>query len=191
MALTFDDGPDKAHTPRILDVLKAKQVRATFFVVGTHATRNPDVVRRIHREGHEIGNHSWNHANFTKLSPAAITRQVVDTQVAVMNAGVPAPQWFRPPYGAMNPAVKAHVNMPLALWNVDPEDWGKKDKQAIKDHVISHAGRGRIVDMHDMHAPTAEALPLIIDELSPHYQLVTVSELFNAAPGIRGEFYGR
>jgi peptidoglycan-N-acetylglucosamine deacetylase len=191
MALTFDDGPDRAYTPKVLDILAAKKAKATFFLLGTKAAAHPDIVRRIHLEGHEIGNHSWNHPNLTKLSVAQIRDQVLLTQNAIVAAGVPAPQWFRPPYGAMNPQVRAHVPMAIGLWNVDPEDWDKKDKHAIKDHINAHAGPGRIVDLHDMHGPTAEALPIIIDDLSGHYKLVTMSELFNAQHGQRGEFYGR
>ncbi len=191
MALTFDDGPDPRYTPKVLDILAQHKTHATFFLVGTRAAAHPDIVRRIHQEGHEIGNHSWDHANLTRLSAGEIRDQVSRTQAAIIAAGVPAPRWFRPPYGAVNAQVRAHVPLALALWNVDPEDWGKKNHHLIKDHINAHAGRGRIVDLHDMHGPTVEALPIIIQDLSGQYKLVTMSQLFGDQTGHRGEFYGR
>ncbi len=191
LALTFDDGPDPVNTPRLLDLLRDRQVRATFFVVGANAAAHPDIVRRMYSEGHEVGNHSWVHPNLTKLDPAQIDDQVVRTQFAVMAAGVPAPRWFRPPYGAMNDQVRAHVPMALALWNIDPEDWGAKDPGQVVERILARAGPGRVVDLHDMHRLTVDAMPAVIDALKPHYTLVTMSELFDTEPGQRGEFYGR
>ena len=191
LALTFDDGPDTVNTPRVLDVLKSRGVKATFFVVGINAAAHPDTVRRMHQEGHEVSNHSWNHADFTTLTPAQIREQIISTQIAVMSAGVPAPRWFRPPYGAMNPQVRAHVPLALALWNVDPEDWGNKDPKVVAEKILAHTGPGRVVDLHDMHAVTAEAIPIVIDTLRPNYHFVTMSDLFDATAGQRGEYYGR
>lgn len=191
IALTFDDGPSAKNTGRVLDVLASKRARVTFFVVGNHAARHPDIVRRMHQDGHEVGNHSWSHANLAKLTLPQIEEQILSTQNAVVKAGVPAPVWLRPPYGAVSQSVRAHVPLAIALWNIDPEDWHKKDPAAIKDAVLANAGRGRVVLLHDTHAPTAEALPALIDELRAHYNLVTMSELFSVGPGSRGEFYGR
>lgn len=191
MALTFDDGPNSSVTPRILDILAQQQVRATFFVVGQHVEGREHLLRRMHTEGHEVGNHSWNHPMFTKLSPADMEVQVRMAQRAIMAAGVPAPNLFRPPYGAVDPTVMGHTDMTVVRWNVDPADWYVRDAQKVKDHIVAYARPGGIVLLHDAHATTADALELAIRELKPHYRFVTVSQLLNVTPGDRGLYFGR
>lgn len=191
LALTFDDGPDPAVTPHILDQLKQQHVRATFFLIGNRAARFPGVVRQIYEAGDEIGSHSWNHPDLTKLSPAQVEAQVSLAQGAIIAAGVPAPYTFRPPYGALNAMVRAHIPLAIAMWNIDPEDWNTKDPKQISDRIIAQARPGGVIDLHDIHQPTADALSAALPNLKSRFQLVTFSQLFNLAPGERGEFYGR
>jgi peptidoglycan/xylan/chitin deacetylase (PgdA/CDA1 family) len=191
LALTFDDGPNAVVTPQILSALEHVHARATFFVVGSRVPGNEAILRRMYAGGNEIGNHSWSHADLTKLPPDQIREQVGRTQLAVMNAGLPAPRLFRPPYGSVNATVRSQVPLTLALWNVDPEDWKTNDPNQIIARIEASAAPGRVIDLHDIHAPTAQALPVLLDKLHTQYQLVTMSELFNLNPGQRGEYFGR
>ena len=191
LALTFDDGPSPTVTPRVLDILAKHNVHSTFFVIGLHVPGNEELLRRMHREGHEIGNHSWGHKDMTSMNSTQIRQEVYGTQAAVIAAGVPAPRLFRPPYGAINQVVRANVPLTIALWNIDPEDWHNKTPQQIIDHVEAHARPGAVVDMHDIYPQSADALDPLLTNLQQRYQLVTVSQLFNLAPGQPGMFYGR
>ena len=189
--VSFDDGPNPITTPQILDILKAYQVHANFFVVGSRAATMPGILQREYREGHEIGNHSWSHPDLTTLTPAQVQSQIMQTQAAVMAAGLPAPHLFRPPYGAVNQVVKSQVHMTLALWNVDPEDWNKADPAHLVQKVTAQAKRGGIIDLHDIDGATVAALPAILQNLKSRFQLVTMSQMLNLTPGQRGEFFGR
>lgn len=191
LALTFDDGPNTAVTPRVLEVLERHHARATFFVIGSHVPGNEELLRRMYRGGNEIGNHSWGHPDFTTLSPEQIQQQLSKTQEIVVNAGVPAPTLFRPPYGAINAVVKSRTPLTIALWNIDPEDWRTKDPKEIVRKVEANVHPGRVVDLHDTHPVTADALEQLVTDLQKDYQLVTFSELLDLAPGQPGVFYGR
>jgi peptidoglycan/xylan/chitin deacetylase (PgdA/CDA1 family) len=191
LALTFDDGPSAVITPQVLDILERHHVRATFYVVGSRVAGNEPLLQRMHAEGHEIGNHSWGHTNFTTLTPQQIHDEITLTQAAVAAAGVPMPTTFRPPYGAMNPVAASNVPLTVVRWNVDPEDWGTHKPQEIIDRVKAQARPGGVVDLHDIHQQTADSLDVILNDLSPHYNWVTVSELFSLPPGQRGDFSGR
>jgi peptidoglycan/xylan/chitin deacetylase (PgdA/CDA1 family) len=160
-------------------------------VVGTRAAAMPQILQRAYQGGHEIGNHSWSHPDLTTLPRDQVQAQVMQTQAAVVAAGIPAPRLFRPPYGAMNAMVKSQIHLTLAMWNVDPEDWGAKDPSKLAERVIAGAKPGGVVDLHDIDSATVAALPAILQNLKSRFQLVTMSQLFNLAPGQRGEFFGR
>jgi peptidoglycan/xylan/chitin deacetylase (PgdA/CDA1 family) len=145
----------------------------------------------MYQAGHEIGNHSWSHPDFTTLSPQQIQEQIGQTQAVITAAGVPAPSLFRPPYGAVNAMVKNNVPLAIALWNIDPEDWHTADAKDVVSRVESTAKPGGVVEMHDVHMQTADALGRILDDLGPRYQFVTVSEMFNLSRGQRGVYFGR
>ncbi|HKR81633.1 MAG TPA: polysaccharide deacetylase family protein [Candidatus Saccharimonadales bacterium] len=189
--ISFDDGPNPVTTPQILTILEQNHVRANFFVVGLRAAAMPQILQREYQDGHEIGNHSWSHPDLTTLSREQVQAQVLQTQAAVVAAGVPAPRLFRPPYGAMNPMVKSQIHMTLAMWNVDPEDWGSKDPAKLAERVIATAKPGGVIDMHDIDAATVTALPAILQNLKERFQFVTMSQMFNLAPNQHGEFFGR
>lgn len=191
VALTFDDGPSAETTPLVLDALARHQARATFFVLGTNVAGNEQLIRRMYQEGHEIGNHSWNHPKFTTLTPEQIQDQIDLTQVAVANTGVPAPTLLRPPYGDINDVVASHIPMTIALWNADPADWGHHRAEEVPGLIESHVRPGRVVVLHDTHRRTAESLDAVIANLQKSYKLVTFSELFDLSPGQPGRYYGR
>lgn len=189
LALTFDDGPNATVTPRVLDVLKQHNVRATFFVIGIHVQGNEALLRRIHAEGHEIGNHTWNHPDLTTLSPADVQSQIQMTQNIVGRAGVPLPQLLRPPYGSVNDMVKSQAHMTIVRWNIDPDDWQVLDSQKVYDNVMATAKPGGVVLMHDIYPSTADALGPVIDSLQQKYQLVTASQLLQIEAGAQGQYF--
>jgi peptidoglycan/xylan/chitin deacetylase (PgdA/CDA1 family) len=191
IALSFDDGPNDAVTPRILDILERQQVKATFFLVGQHVAGREPTVRRMYSDGHEIGNHSWSHADFSKLSPAEVDSQIRLAQAAIAGAGVPAPRLFRPPYGSVDQVVMSHVGMTVVRWNIDPEDWKVRNAAAIHQKVMADARPGGIILMHDTDPATADALEPILIDLKQHYRLITVSQLMRLSPGDQGQYFGR
>ncbi|GAB7386807.1 hypothetical protein BSNK01_06430 [Bacillaceae bacterium] len=187
VALTFDDGPDAVYTPQILDVLKKHNVKATFFLVGNRSQAHPEIVRRIVAEGHEIGNHSWNHANLPKLSDADFHWQVQKTDDFLYRLTGYRPKLFRAPYGAVNEEqIKwlAAKGYKVIGWNVDSLDWKGLSKEAVSDNVLSNITPGAIILQHSAGGKkenlsgTVQALPEMIKKLrADNVELVTVSNL--------------
>jgi peptidoglycan/xylan/chitin deacetylase (PgdA/CDA1 family) len=191
LALTFDDGPNAQITPQILDILARQHVKATFFIIGLHVLGNEELLRREHREGHEIGNHTWNHPDLSKLSPEDAQAQIDVTQKVIAATGVPAPKILRPPYGAVSDMVVAHTNLTIVRWNTDPEDWHLKDPAKINEQLLAHARPGAIILMHDIYPSTVAALELALQNLKQRFQFVTASQLLNLSPGDQGQFFAR
>lgn len=191
IALTFDDGPDPATTPRIMAALANEHVRGTFFLIGNRVASNANIVRQMYVNGDEVGNHSWSHPDFGKLTPPQIEQQVGDTQNAITATGVPPPPIFRPPYGIKSQAEYDHIHLPIITWNVDPRDWAEHDPNRVADIVIAGAKPGAIILMHDTKSTTADAVSRIVATLKPNYKLVTVSQLLNLTPDSHGLFIGR
>ncbi|MEO5874881.1 MAG: polysaccharide deacetylase family protein [Streptosporangiaceae bacterium] len=181
IALTFDDGPME-DTDRLLRMLAEYDAKATFFVVGQMVKEDPSMVRKEVAGGHEIGNHSWSHANLAVMSTSGIRSQLSRTQEAVERAAGVTPVLLRPPYGATNrnvASVARSFHMPQILWQVDPEDWKYRDSSTVARRVLSGAHRGDVVLMHDIHPTTISAVPRILASLAGQgYRFVTVSELF-------------
>ncbi|MGA7690255.1 MAG: polysaccharide deacetylase family protein [Jiangellales bacterium] len=190
VALTFDDGP-VAGTADLLDTLAAKGVRATFFVVGSNAAAQPDLLARMVAEGHAVGNHTEDHPDLSKLDAAAVRAEIEQVNDIVEGATGQRPVLLRPPYGATNDTVggvAAELGMAQILWNVDPEDWKDRDSAIVQQRVLATTGPGDIVLSHDIHETTRDAYPAIIDQLQAEgYVLVTVPELLGTAlqPGQR------
>ncbi len=182
IALTFDDGPHPSNTPRLLDLLKSRNVKATFYVVATNARRYPEIMRRIIAEGHEIGNHTVTHGNLTKMSESAVRKELSVSHEAIVAATGVAPRTMRPPYGAITSSQKSWIRKefgyPSILWSVDPEDWKKPGPSAVASRLVSGARPGGILLVHDIHAPTIDAMPSAVDQLlSRGFQFVTVTQL--------------
>lgn len=194
VALSFDDGPHKSVTPRILDILAKYDAHATFFVLGTQAEAYPEILKRAVSEGHEIGNHSWSHPYLSKLSQGQIKEQLRKTDELVAGATGVAPGLVRPPYGEVNEAIKASINKPIIKWSVDTRDWESRNPNAIMAKVQSQVKDGAIILMHDTYSTTAESLDRVLKWLYEEgYEVVTVSELlgFSTNPeiAIAGKVY--
>jgi peptidoglycan/xylan/chitin deacetylase (PgdA/CDA1 family) len=188
VALTFDDGPGR-YTQQILDALTAAKAKATFFLIGTQIKAYPQLVKAEVAAGMQLGNHTWDHADLTRLTHAQQLAELtkVDRELAGL-VGV-TPVFLRPPGGALDKAEKLALKRPIADWSVDTEDWRTRNTaQTIK--VASSAKPGDIVLMHDIHASTAAAVPQIVKNLQAKgYHLVTLTELIGQHPTL-GIAYG-
>lgn len=180
LALTFDDGPGK-YTSKLLDALEEYGAHATFFMVGKNVPKYPDEVKRMLEIGCELGNHSYDHAQLTKLTPEEIQGQVNNTNGEVEKVTGSSATLLRPPYGAVDDNVKQNVGMPMILWSVDTLDWKTKDANATIENVLTNAEDGDIILMHDIHEQSVEAAIQLIPALQEKgYKLVTVSEMAKA-----------
>lgn len=190
VALTFDDGPGK-RTEELLDVLEQNGAHATFFMVGPNVKRYPETVKRIYETGNELGNHSTNHPQLTKLSPEKIQKEMNETNEAVKKASGVKPTVMRPPYGAINDKVKANVGLPMIMWSIDTLDWKTKNVEAIKNVTYKNVKDGDVILLHDIHNKSVDAAKEMIPELiAKGYQLVTISEMAEAR-GVTLEKGGR
>lgn len=178
VALTFDDGPDPRTTPQVLDMLKKYHAKATFFMLGGKISGNETLVKRIADEGNEVGNHSFDHSNFTKLSHEQIVSQIESTNSLIEKACGKKPIYFRPPYGATDERVKQAVGMSQLLWTVDTKDWENHNTSAIMTNIKNQLRPNGIILMHDIHQTSVNALPTVLDYLvNQGYHFVTVSQL--------------
>ena len=182
IALTFDDGPGKTTTPRLLDMLAKRGIKVTFFILGESAQENPEILKREVAEGHEIGNHSWSHPNLGKMSDEAVRGQLQRTQDLVFQLTGIKPRVMRPPYGSFTEHQRkwAHeqFGFPIALWEVDPLDWKKPGASVIAHRILSETRPGYIILAHDIHAQTIDAMEEVLDGLlAKGFKFVTVSEL--------------
>ena len=177
IALTFDDGPHPSLTPKILNILSKYQIKATFFVVGENVINYPDVVLRIVKEGHELGNHTYSHDAINQT-------EIEQCEKAIYELADCRTKLFRPPQGFVSQSVKkvsAALGYDIILWDIDTRDWDHATPKKIRDNVTNNIRPGSIILMHDYigyHSPTPEALEYIIPILlEKGYQFVVVSEL--------------
>jgi cellulose synthase/poly-beta-1,6-N-acetylglucosamine synthase-like glycosyltransferase/peptidoglycan/xylan/chitin deacetylase (PgdA/CDA1 family) len=191
VALTFDDGPDPKWTPKILDILKAENVKAAFFLVGARAEEYPDLVRRIVAEGHEIGNHTYYHPNLALCWPEHIRVELNATQLLLETITGRSTTLFRPPYAADTSPSKITELVPLelardlgylvVLENIDPQDWARPGADVILQRVKQQRRDGSIILLHDAggdREQTVEALPRILEYLKTRGDsIVSISTL--------------
>ncbi|WP_277680271.1 polysaccharide deacetylase family protein [Gracilibacillus dipsosauri] len=181
VALTFDDGPHRAVTPRILDALKKHDAKATFFMLGSQVEYYPSLANKVAEAGHEIGNHTMNHQDLTVLQPNKISEEIQQPSRIIQKATGKTPTLLRPPYGASNDNVKqiaTDLGLPVVMWSVDSFDWKSRNAAAVNEEVMSNVAPGSIVLLHDIHSSTADALPQLLSSLEKQgYQMVTVSQL--------------
>lgn len=184
IALTFDDGPYPKVTGHILDVLEKNGVCATFFVLGSRIEGHEDMLTRMDELGCEIGNHSFSHADLTRLSKADCQRELSDTDAEIRRVTGHEASVVRPPYGYYNKTVMSAAGRPLILWTVDTNDWRGKAPGEIADYVIQQAKEGSVILMHDQQTQTADAMEMIIPTLIEEgFRFVTVSELIGLTGG--------
>lgn len=170
IALTFDDGPDAKVTPMVLDALKKKNIKATFFFQGVNIDRYPNIVKRAYDEGHTIGNHSNSHLHFNNITIDELLNEIQKTDHKIKSIIGHSPALLRPPYGNVNDEVISSItNHRIVIWSLDTFDWvsGTKRNQ-IAEYVSQNARQGDIILMHSSSgkSETAMSLEMIIDNLT-------------------------
>lgn len=163
IALTFDDGPHPERTPALLDLLAEAGVKATFFLIGECAARYPDIVRRIAREGHAIGNHSWSHAWMPKLSGSGIEAELARCQEVISKITGQPPRFVRPPYGSRDfrfYRIARRLELTPVLWSRDSLDWAGAGAERVLGR-LNRAEAGDIVLMHDGGPRATGAIPAL------------------------------
>jgi peptidoglycan/xylan/chitin deacetylase (PgdA/CDA1 family) len=187
IALTFDDGPDPAWTPRIAEALASRGAPSTFFLVGERAHANAPAVRAIVEAGHEVASHGWSHRSLWFCGPRRTADEVRRAQDRLADLAGTPPRFFRPPWGMVNAAmfgVLRDAGLACVFWSIQPEGLRARAPAAQSAHVLARAHPGAIVDLHDADgvpgapARLAAALPAMIDGLRERgYRLTTLGEL--------------
>lgn len=178
IALTFDDGPSAAWTPALLDGLKERGVKATFFLIGENADKNPEIVKRMAEEGHLIGNHTYHHVELTKVSEKEARLELADTSAAIVRITGKEPEYMRPPFGAWQRKLEQEIRMLPVLWTIDPLDWTTENQDEIVNKVVTEAEENDIILLHDCYKSSVEAGLRIVDILQEEgFVFVTVDEL--------------
>lgn len=178
IALTFDDGPNY-NTSKVIDVLNKYDIKATFFVLGSRAINNKDILKKMADSGMEIGNHTYNHLLLTKYDENKIRSEIEDTGEVIYNATKKRPKLLRPSYGSVNNKIKKVANMPIIIWDIDTLDWKYHNSKRITSRVVNKVRDGDIILMHDIYSASLNALSNIIPILQDNgYEFVTIDELF-------------
>ena len=190
VALTFDDGPRRGTTDRLLEGLKERGASATFFLVGERIAGNEALVKRMQTEGHQIGNHTWSHVRLLGAGEQVICEEVRKTEAALEKLLGAGTYWLRPPYGQMDEKERKLIAVPMVQWSVDPRDWELKNKDKVVQAVLEAAKPNAIILLHDIYPTSVDAALGIVDTLQKQgYWFVTVEELLKlngieAQPGM-------
>lgn len=177
-ALTFDDGPSAEYTPRLLDGLKERNIKASFFLLGRNIPGNEEIVERMHEEGHLIGNHTYNHVQLSAISEAEAREEILKTNNIIYEITGNYPQYMRPPFGSWKKNLELCVEMIPVFWNIDTMDWKSQDVSSILNIVFAEAEDGAIILMHDEYETSVEAALQIADHLMKEgYEFVTADRL--------------
>lgn len=178
LALTFDDGPHAVYTKKLLDGLRERSVRASFFLVGENIAGNEDLVRQMMEDGHLIGTHCYSHVDLTRKSMEKACMDIVKTNDMIERITGTRPVYIRPPYGNWSEELEECVGMTPVFWGVDTLDWKSQNSQKILQHISKDAGKHQIILMHDVFGPSVDAALAAIDTLTGQgYTFVTVDEL--------------
>ena len=178
IALTFDDGPNGSWTPVLLDGLKERGVKGTFFLIGQYVEKYPEVVKRLHEEGHLIGNHTYHHVEITKLSEEEAGREILDTNEAIYKITGEEVEYMRPPFGEWKKDLELEMPVLPVMWTVDPLDWTTENTDEVVNRVVTKAEENDIILLHDCYKSSVEAALRIVDILQKEgFEFVTVDEL--------------
>ena len=177
IAITFDDGPSVC-TPALLDGLKERGVKATFFLVGENVETYPDIVKRIYEEGHLIGNHTYHHVQLTKIKEEEALKELEETNRLIEKITGNPVEYVRPPFGEFPKGLSAKISMIPVMWTVDPLDWSVKDTEKIVSKVVTQAKENDMILLHDCYGTSVEAALQIIDRLKEKgFEFVTADRL--------------
>ena len=178
IALTFDDGPHPVYTKILLDGLAERGAKASFFVTGENAEKYPELILRMQKEGHLIGNHTYSHIQLTSNNREAFRQELISTNEVLKEITGAEPIFVRPPYGSWDKSFEKELNMFPVLWNIDPLDWCSHNAECIAAKVVEKAGDGDIILMHDYYDTSVTAALEVVDVLQKRgFQFVTVEEI--------------
>lgn len=179
VALTFDDGPKRETTATLLDGLRQRGASATFFLIGRQIAENQDLVERMKAEGHQVGNHTWNHVRLgTTADAAVVSQEIQKTDTLLRQILGEGTYWLRPPYGAIQETQKAQIPVPMVTWTVDSRDWESLNTEKVVQEVLKDVKPNSIILMHDIFPTSIDAALRIVDVLQAKgYWFVTVEEL--------------
>jgi peptidoglycan-N-acetylglucosamine deacetylase len=192
LALTYDDGPNDPHTPRLLEVLAKHQVHATFFLIGRYVQQRPDIAREIIKAGHAVGNHTFTHPLLTFKSAVEVRRELSDCRSALHDAVGEHSNLFRPPFGGRRPAVLRIVrelSLEPVMWNVTGYDWNAPPSDVIEQKITKQIRGGNVILLHDgghkqMGADRSQTVlatdRLITKYKSDGYEFATIPQMMNA-----------
>lgn len=180
IAITFDDGPSAAYTPMLLDGLKERGVKATFFLIGQNVEKdnNCEIVRRMYEEGHLIGNHTYHHVEITKVSNETAYQEIVKGNEVIKNITGQEVEYMRPPFGLWQKKLEQRVHVLPVMWTIDPLDWATENTDEIVNKVVTQAEENDIILLHDCYSSSVKAALRIIDLLQVEgFEFVTVDKL--------------
>ena len=193
IALTFDDGPGK-HTQQLLDGLRERNVKASFFLMGSKVEKRPEIVKTMHDDGHLIGCHTWSHISFFEHTDDEIAEEIDRTNKLIESITGEYPKFLRPPYGYYTGAMLNKIDSIAILWSASPRDWVHIDEEYIYSWFLDHASDGDIILLHDTKDATVPAVLRAIDTLTEQgFEFVRVDELLcrngdKLAPGLAYRF---
>ncbi len=178
IAITFDDGPHPVYTEKLLDGLKEREVKATFFVLGQNVEKYPEIIERMKEEGHIIGNHTYSHIQLRSTNRQQFRDELVLTNESISGITGQEVQYVRPPYGTWDKKLEEELNMFPVLWNVDPNDWCTGNADKVTKNIVNKAKENCIILLHDCYQSSVDAALASIDILTQEgYEFVTVEEL--------------
>lgn len=177
VAITFDDGPHPVYTPRLLDGLKERNVKAMFFLIGENIVGREHIVRRMAEEGHIIGNHTFHHVQLNCLNEEVACQEITSTNELIESIINKPIEFIRPPFGAWSSKKSCPVELFTILWNIDPLDWKDQNTDLIVQRVLSEVKDGSVILLHDVYDTSVEAALRIIDVLQAEgYEFVTADQ---------------
>ncbi len=178
IALTFDDGPNARYTPLLLNGLRERKILASFFLIGKNIEGNEDTLRQMQKDGHLIGNHTWNHIQLNKVSAPKARLEIEKTNNRIYEATGIYPSYVRPPFGAWGKDMELSVSMLPVFWDVDTLDWKNQNTDCILSIARKEVHDGSVILMHDAYPSSVEAALLIADFFTEKgYEFVTVDKL--------------
>lgn len=181
VAITFDDGPSTVYTEILLDGLKERGVRATFFLTGREIQYSKNVVKRMSDEGHIVGNHTYSHIDLKRTDYAKAKEEIEKTNECIKKVTGKTPKYIRPPYGDWDDWLLEETDMSIVLWSVDPEDWKDQNAEIVARRVIKSTKPGDVILLHDIFKTSVEAALIIVDELQNEgYEFVTIDKIDSA-----------
>ena len=178
IAITFDDGPSPAWTPKLLDGLKERNVKATFFLIGENAENTPELVKRESEEGHLVGNHTYHHVEITRVPDETAKEEILMTNEVITGITGEEVSYMRPPFGAWQKKLEWELDVMPVMWTIDPLDWTTKNTALVEERILKNVQGGDIILLHDLYQSSVEAALGIIDRLKAQgYEFVTVDQL--------------